>query len=541
MTDTETMTGAGVVSLESARKAPRRKIKPVRNPNDPRPTIRLTRGDIERIVDESERALIKADRGLYQRDSLIVSVVATPGIAAHGREIVAQRIAESGDYALLEHLGCAAHFIKFDKRENADVVADPPLWIVKTLRERKGKLRFPVLTGVINAPTLREDAAILDAPGYDLATGLLFDPQGVEFPFLPDRPTRNDATAALALLRDLIGTFPFVGEVDRAVALSAILTALVRRSLPSAPLHAFSSPVAGSGKSKLVDIASVIATGREAGVIAQGKSKEEFEKRLGAVLLAGDPIIAIDNCEAPLGGVLLCQCLSQRTVQPRILGQSRAPETSTGAFIAATGNNLLMVGDLTRRAIMGRLDAKHERPETRLFARDPVAYAKGNRPALVAAALTILHAYNVAGRPGKPPPLGSFEAWSDLIRGALLWLGSADPVDSMESVRASDPIRARLAAVMSQWQAVVGSHPVTVAEVISRATERRTVGAGASEFAHPDLREALLIVACHDGAINSGRLGKWLSANKDKIEAGLRFRQAGTRQGFMLWELSSHE
>jgi hypothetical protein len=33
-------------------------------------------------------------------------------------------------------------------------------------------------------------------------------------------------------------------------------------------MHAFTSPVMGSGKSYLVDIASVIGTGREAAVLA---------------------------------------------------------------------------------------------------------------------------------------------------------------------------------------------------------------------------------------------------------------------------------
>jgi hypothetical protein len=325
---------APVVSIAATR---RRKLKPIENPNEPRPVIRLVRGDIERIVDESERALIKGERGLYQRDNLIVSVVSTPAITAHGQEIVAQRVAECGDYELVEHLDCAANFEKFDARAEGYVVADPPLWIVKTLRERKGKLRFPVLTGIINAPTLRADGSILDAPGYDAATGLLFDAQGVKFTSILARPTRDEALAALALLRDLIDTFPFVGEVECAVALSAILTALVRRSLPSAPLHGFSAPVAGSGKSTLVDVASVTATGHEVGVISQGSTAEEFEKRLGAALFAADPIIAIDNCAAPLGGELLCQCLTQARVKPRILGHSKVPETATGAFITATG------------------------------------------------------------------------------------------------------------------------------------------------------------------------------------------------------------
>jgi putative DNA primase/helicase len=71
-------------------------------------------------------------------------------------------------------------------------------------------------------------------------------------------------------------------------------------------MHGFDAPVAGSGKSMLVDIASMIASGHEALVMTVGKSEEEFEKRLGAALLAGDPMINLDNCERPLGGELLC-------------------------------------------------------------------------------------------------------------------------------------------------------------------------------------------------------------------------------------------
>ena len=98
-------------------------------------------------------------------------------------------------------------------------------------------------------------------------------------------PTRADARKALALLVELIESFPFVAEQDRSVALSAILTACVRRSLPISPLHAFTAPVAGSGKSKLVDVASVIATGHEASVMAQGQTEEKLEKRLSSMIL----------------------------------------------------------------------------------------------------------------------------------------------------------------------------------------------------------------------------------------------------------------
>jgi putative DNA primase/helicase len=262
---------------------------------------------IERIVDEAELALIAANRGLYQRDGRIVCAVSLAVLTAKGLKVAVQRIAERGDHALCEDLASAANFVKWDGRARAHVTVSPPMWVVRTLRQRTGRLRFPVLTGIINAPTMRADGSILDPPGYDDATGLLYDPVGVEFPAVPGRPTRDEALAAMALLDDLISTFPFVEGADRSVALSAILTALVRRSLPTAPLHAFTAPVVGSGKSMLVDIASLIATGHEAPVLGPGQDEGEFEKRLGSVLLAGDPIVSLDNCERPLGGRALVQ------------------------------------------------------------------------------------------------------------------------------------------------------------------------------------------------------------------------------------------
>jgi hypothetical protein len=98
----------------------------------------------------------------------------------------------------------------------------------------------------------------------------------------------------------------------------------VRRTLKSAPLHGFSAPVAGSGKSLLVDLAGIVATGSQVPVTAQA-NEEELEKRLASFLFAGDAIISIDNCTKPLGGDLLCQMLTQETVKPRVLGESKNP------------------------------------------------------------------------------------------------------------------------------------------------------------------------------------------------------------------------
>jgi hypothetical protein len=513
-------------------------------PDVGRPLIKLDASEKERIVDNVELLLIGSEpgrqRGLYQRAGQVVSVQRVKAIAAGDKAIAVAAICERGDYALLEDISAAVAFLKFDKRANDWVLCDAPMWIVKTLKDRKGGLRFPVLAGVVHAPVLRGDGSVLTEAGYDPATGLLFDPLGVEFPPVPDHPTRDDAMKALGELAAIVKDFPFVTPAHRSVALSGLLTSVCRRALATAPLHAFSAPIRGSGKSKLVDIASVIATGLEAPVVAAGATEEELEKRLVALLLEGRPLITIDNCSRALGGDFLCQILTQATVKPRILGKSETPTCSTGALVMATGNNFVAVGDLERRTIVCKLDPKCEAPETRVFSFEPVAVAKERRPALVVAALTVLRAYHVAGRPGRPDPLGSFEDWSNLVRGSLMWLGEADPVGTMAEVRASDPTTAQLRQVMAAWSDTFGREGVTVSQVIKRAMEQQRASSyeGPLEFVNEDLHEALLTVAGRGGGINGRALGAWLSGSKDRVLDGQRFEHRGDRKSVAVWALA---
>ena len=129
------------------------------------------------------------------------------------------------------------------------------------------------------------------------------------------------------------------------------------------------------------------------------------------MLMRGDPLIAIDNLDQPLEGALLNQALTQTQVELRVLGFSKMVIAMTNALVTATGNNLVVKGDATRRAVVGRLDPKVERPELRSFNYDPIADAKQNRGELVVAVLTILKAYHNAGLPSRPPPLQSFVDW----------------------------------------------------------------------------------------------------------------------------------
>jgi putative DNA primase/helicase len=110
-----------------------------------------------------------------------------------------------------------------------------------------------VLTSITGAPSLRKDGSLHDASGYDPVTGLLYKPECAFAP-IPEQPTRDDAIAALDMFDELLKGFPFVTSADKAVALSAILTALDRHNMGTAPLHGFTATTPGTGKSKLADI-----------------------------------------------------------------------------------------------------------------------------------------------------------------------------------------------------------------------------------------------------------------------------------------------
>src|SRR5262249_32209665 len=151
--------------------------------------------------------------------------------------------------------------------------------------------------------------------------------------------------------------------LDRVVALSGLLTTLVRGSLPIAPLHLIRAHTSGTGKSYLVDVIAAVAIGDICPVITLGGNKEEAEKRLGAILLSGDQLVSLDNCTDDLSGVLLNQFVERSAVKVRVLGQSQMPRCECRTAVFATGNNIGIAADMARRGAICNLDALSERPE----------------------------------------------------------------------------------------------------------------------------------------------------------------------------------
>ena len=497
--------------------------------NAPWPQIRVSAGELPRVVDEAEAALLTLGREFYQRGGLVVRPVVSRLKAADDRDTQSWRLVPVTRPHLVEMLTRAAQFVKWDGRAKKFTPADAPQQVAETYLERQGDWKLPPLVGIVNTPFLRVDGSICETPGYDAASDFLFKPDDESFPPVPMSPDKVEAREALAQLDQLLDSFPFVAAADRSVALSAMLTTLDRRAMATAPLHAFTAPTAGTGKSLLVDMIAMLATRRLMPVIAQGRTEEELEKRLGAALLAGDVAISLDNCEQVLQSSFLCQALTQRQLNIRMLGRSRNVETPVNAVVFATGNNLVFAGDLTRRVLLASLDAKCERPELRSFTVDPIETIRRNRGALVVAALTVLRAWHIAKSFEKLTlsAFGSFEDWSHRVREPLVWLDYADPCDTIRKIRNSDPQLEALGAVIEQWRQNMGiQNASTVQQLINRALS-------VTEF-----HAALMAVAVgRNGQLSNERLGRWLKKVQDKIINGFAISRAGIASGYPLWVL----
>lgn len=486
-------------------------------------TIRVVAGEIHRVVDVAERELAQSRRH-YQRGGLIVTVVTDPGT----RET---RIQDVSQPALVRSLAGAALWERYDARAQDWVRTDPPARHAAVLFDSTSYQHLPVLGGLARQPYLRPDGSLMTAAGYDAATGMfgVFDARAFAF---TDTPSRAMAEAALALLQDLLAEFSFAGETDRAAALTAILTAAIRASLPVAPMFHVRAHMVGSGKSYLCELVTAFATPQRGTPTTFPADDEECRKLLLAELLRGPAVVEFDNLTGDLvAHKSLCTALTSEHMSGRILGVSKTATVNTRALFLSSGNNVGPVQDMTRRCITIHLSPDCEVPAARSFTRpDLVRDVLRERGRYVSAALTIIRAWIIAGRPKTEcKSLASYGDWSDLCRQPLLWLGCADPTASVFQAMTEDPDRETLARLLNAWFAGFGKTPAMVRDAVKQAH--------ALYDEHAELREVLRDIADERGEINRRKLGWWIRRHAGRIVDGMRIVRATGNGSAERWRI----
>jgi putative DNA primase/helicase len=128
--------------------------------------------------------------------------------------------------------------------------------------------------------------------------------------------------------------------------------------------------------------------------------------------------------------------------------------------------------------------------------------------------------------------MGSFEAWDDRVRSALLWAGEADPLQTRERIRAhADADVALLRELHEAWWRAFNVAGGTVALAIEQAS-------GDNENAST-LRNVLAQLDPRGGgkSFNPQAIGNRISALARRIIDGRRIERAGIVRGSTSWKV----
>jgi hypothetical protein len=277
------------------------------------------------------------------------------------RSTVAQSMSPDA-LVLMTHAVCRPYVLKAKDGELAEVNAKLPRSFGVMYLDWRGEWKLRPLNGIATAPLLQDSGTISSTTGYDLASGMWRQNVPDVTGLVPEQPTKDEATAALGLIRDTFKTFcfadaeiiydPMVGvpvvdvskppDRDESSFLAGLMTAVCRPSLYLAPGVMFRAPAisgAGAGKGLLARCISIIAFGREPHAVTAGANAEELEKRIAAELMEAGPALFLDNLNnTAFKSDLLASAITERPARVRVLGRSQMVQLNATAFVILTGN-----------------------------------------------------------------------------------------------------------------------------------------------------------------------------------------------------------
>lgn len=288
---------------------------------------------------------------------------------------------------------------------------------------------FPELEQVVHSPFVRADGSVCLVNGYDAEsrTFVLMAEGMAERLNVPDEPSGEDVAAAVKLLLgDWLVDFPFPTDADRANALAWILTPFIRGQVDVVPIAVVDGNGPSAGKGLLAEIYCRLVLGSPFEPTTLPGENDEARKAITSAFLDGSALLIWDEAHV-LEGTSLAQLLTAPVWRDRKLGGNEMARVPNRVTFAALGNNVVVNGDVGRRAYRIRVHPQSDRPEDRdvdLFRHPDIkGWTDDNRAELLSAVLVLIRAWHVAGRPPGPSNFGSFEKWSRMVGGILLNAG----------------------------------------------------------------------------------------------------------------------
>ncbi len=422
---------------------------------------------------------------------------------------------------------------------------DPPVSHVRTLFEESSFKHLLELLGIARQPYFREsDGQLVTTAGYDPVSKLFgaFDPDDFE----RIEPTREAAEKSLSKIESLLSEFSFVSDLDKAIALTAIMTAVVRSSINLAPgFHVHASTIA-SGKSYLSEVIALFAGSGFSEKTTYPKGAEEATKVILSLLLRNPACIEFDDMDRNWKPhSVIKRMFTSEFVTERVLGVSKTATVSTRTLVLGSGNNVMPEQDLARRVLTINLDPKVEIPAALEYKNDPVATVRANRGKHIMAVINIIEAWQSAGSPkGELVNIASYSgSWTTFCRQPLAWLGIADPAVAVAEQINHDPDRETLGELLRVWHALFGDVPTTIRKAVDQQVLYQN---NADDHSREGLIDALdeaireFPVTDYNGIINKNKLGWLLKKNENKIVGGLKFIKTRS-DGRVAWMVTKVE
>ncbi|MFZ1936270.1 MAG: hypothetical protein WCB27_13260 [Thermoguttaceae bacterium] len=396
---------------------------------------------------------------------------------------------------------------------------------------------LPVLTRIVEAPIFAADGTLQAAPGYHQAGRIYYAPAaGLVVPDVPADPTPKEISVAKRLVcEDLLGDFPVTSPSELAHTVALFLLPFVREIIGNGatPIHLVEKPSPGTGATLLVDCLAYPAIGRPVAAMTEGRDEDEWRKRLTSKFRTGPTYLFIDNLGRRLDSPTLSAAVTAPSWEDRILGCSEIIRIPVRCIWVASGNNPSVSNEIGRRSIRIRLDAKTDQPWLRQGFRIPNlrAWVKENRGRLIWAALTMIRAWLVAGRPAGPKTLGMFEQWAETIGGILDAVGIPGFLANLDDFyQESDAEGAAWRSFVLTWWETFGDLEVKVSELWQQIKD-----------------DTALPIAGDTDQAQKIKLGKLLSDKRDRTfsleiqgeSIHLRIERGGQRQRAYLWKLAN--
>jgi len=483
-----------------------------------RPQLNAGDQDLARITDAAWSAIEKANQPprLFRYGDV-------PCRLEHDdREVLTVR--QLNPDRLLYEVARVAQWFRRDSKGNQNP-ASPPMRVIKDMLAVPNP-PLPVLSRITEVPVFAPDGTLQTESGYHPAAQIYCaPPKDFSVPEVPKNPTPEEISRAKDwIFGELFGDFPFVEEADRAHATALLLLPYARDLIQGpTPNHLVESPVAGSGKSLLVDVSLRAAFGQHLGFIPQANDEAEWRKRITAALKEGRGAIVIDNLSTHLDSGVVAGALTVENWSDRILGRSEMVNVPVRCIWVTTGNNPSVSTEIARRSIRIRIDSECERPWERGDFKHPNlrVWADEHRSDLVWAALTLIQAWIAVGQPlWRERTLGSYEHWAAVMGGILEineiegFLGNLD-----EFYEAADAEGASWGSFVEKWWEGFGEKPVGVGHLLDLAVE------------------AGLEVKGWDDHAKRVSLGMQLNQHRDQIIGQYQIVSAGKIQRAAQWKL----